>query len=176
MTRPTFKQRRRALVARVGSLVFDVDGTDHGATYAQAAFSWVLSNPQVDALVISMTSTDKIDEFLGASGRSEVSAQDRQLLDTYAHLNGNNYCKHACNMCSDSCTYGVPSSDVLRTRMYATDYKDVEFARDEYALLDVDATACLSCDGQPCQDACPNGIDIAKLCAPTHRMLGTRIA
>ena len=119
-----------------------------------------------------MTDTARIDEYLGASGQSEVTAQARHLLDTYAHLNGANYCKHACNLCTGSCPYGVPISDVLRTRMYATDYQDVAFARDEYALLETNASACLNCSGEPCADACPNGIDIAKLCAPTHRMLG----
>ena len=146
---------------------------NQGATFAQAAFSWVLSNSDVDALIITMRSEADIDEYLGASGSSDVSSAERALLDQYAHLNGANYCKHACNMCSDSCPYGVPISDVLRTRMYATDYQDVEFAQEEYALLDVNASACLSCSGEPCQDACPNGIKIDELCAPTHRMLST---
>lgn len=146
---------------------------NQGATFAQAAFSWVLSNSDVDALIITMRSEADIDEYLGASGSSDVSTAERALLDQYAHLNGANYCKHACNMCSDSCPYGVPISDVLRTRMYATDYQDVEFAQEEYALLDVNASACLSCSGEPCQDACPNGIKIDELCAPTHRMLST---
>lgn len=144
------------------------------STYAQAAFSWVLSNPEVDALIISMTSTDDIDEYLGASGARYVTAQARQLLDTYAHLNGANYCRHACNLCEGACPAGVPIADVLRTRMYATDYKDVAFARHEYSLLASNASACLSCSGAPCADACPNGIEINKLCAPTHRMLSPR--
>ena len=147
-----------------------------GATFAQAAFSWVLSNPDVDALVISMTSIDKIDEFLGASGNNAVSFQDRQLLNTYAQLNGANYCKHACNICEGACPVGVPIADVLRTRMYATDYQNVEFARSEYALLGDAASACINCSGEPCQGACPNGINISDLCAPTHRMLGTEVA
>lgn len=142
-----------------------------GKTYAQAAFSWVLSNPDVDALIISMTDTQQIDEYLGASGAAQVDTQARYLLNKYAELNGANYCKHACNECSGSCPYGVPISDVLRTRMYATDYQDVKFARSEYALLETNASACLNCSGAPCADACPNGIDIAGLCAPTHRML-----
>jgi predicted aldo/keto reductase-like oxidoreductase len=144
------------------------------ATFAQAAFSWVLSNAEVDALIISMTSTEDIDEYLGASGARYVSTDARALLDRYAHLNGANYCRHACNLCEGSCPAGVPIADVLRTRMYATDYQDVSFARNEYALLPTSAAACLSCSGAPCQDACPNGIEINQLCAPTHRMLAAR--
>ena len=143
-------------------------------TFAQSAFSWVLSNPDVDALIISMTSAERIDEYLGASGAQFVSSQARHLLDQYALLNGANYCRHACNLCDGSCPYGVPIADVLRTRMYATDYEDVPFARHEYALLGDAASACLTCTGQPCQNACPNGIEIHKLCAPTHRMLSAR--
>mgnify|MGYP001825545169 CR=1 FL=1 len=143
-------------------------------TYAQAAFSWVLSNPGVDALIISMTSTDDIDEYLGASGARYVTAQARHLLNTYAHLNGANYCRHACNLCEGACPAGVPIADVLRTRMYATDYEDVAFARQEYALLGSAASACVNCSGEPCADACPNGIEINQLCAPTHRMLSSQ--
>jgi predicted aldo/keto reductase-like oxidoreductase len=148
--------------------------TAGATTYAQAAFSWVLSNPEVDALIISMTSTDDIDEYLGASGARYVTAQARQLLNTYAHLNGTNYCRHACNLCEGACPAGVPIADVLRTRMYATDYEDVAFARQEYALLGDAASACINCSGEPCAGACPNGIEISQLCAPTHRMLSTR--
>jgi uncharacterized protein len=148
---------------------------DAGAgTFSQAAFSWVLANNNVDALIISMTSTQDIDEYLGASGARFVTAQARTLLNQYAHLNGANYCRHACNLCAGACPAGVPIADVLRTRMYATDYEDVGFARREYALLASNASACLSCSGEPCQNACPNGIQINELCAPTHRMLATR--
>ena len=142
-----------------------------GGTYAQAAFAWVLTNPNVDALIISMTSTEDIDEFVGASGSNQVAGQAFGLLEKYAALNGATYCKHACNECSGACPYGVPIADVLRTRMYATDYQDIEFARTEYNLLETNASACLTCDGQPCASACPNGIAIDKLCAPSHRML-----
>lgn len=143
-----------------------------GATFAQAAFSWTLSNPDVDALIVSMTGIEQIDEYLGASGKHFVSSTSKALLDQYAYLNGANYCRHACNLCEGACPHEVPIADVLRTRMYATDYQDIAFARSEYAQLTTDASACLGCSGAPCQNACPNGIEIDKLCAPTHRMLG----
>jgi predicted aldo/keto reductase-like oxidoreductase len=142
-----------------------------GATFAQAAFHWTLANPNVDALIISMTSKAQIDEYLGASGAQQVSAADLKLLHQYAALNGATYCRQACNDCEGACPYGVPIADVLRTRMYATDYQDLDFARLEYAELEVNAQACLSCSGEPCQSACSHGLEVSALCAPTHRML-----
>ncbi len=144
---------------------------DQGATFSQAAFRWTLSNPDVDGLVISMTGTRQIDEFLGASGTGAVSSTDLSLLRRYASLNGTSYCRQACNDCEGACPYGVPIADVLRTRMYAVDYEDVPFARAEYAALEGSAEACLSCSGAPCASACSHGLDIAAWCAPTHRML-----
>jgi hypothetical protein len=55
--------------------------------------------------------------------------------------------------------------------MYAVDYEDLAFAKDEYAALEGNASACLSCTGEPCRSACSHGLDIAAWCAPTHRML-----
>jgi uncharacterized protein len=144
---------------------------DGGATYAQAAFRWVLSNPGVDALVISMTDRALIDEYLGASGARAVTHRDLELLRHYAHLNGTSYCRHACNDCEGACPYGVPIAEVLRTRMYATDYNDLAFAREEYAALQVDASACLGCSGEPCRSACSHGLPIADLCGPAHGLL-----
>lgn len=143
-----------------------------GHTYAQAAFKWALRMDTTDAAVISMTSTDLIDEFLGASGNNEVSQYDFDLLEQYARMTDMTYCRHACNDCAGACPYDVPISDVLRTRMYAVDYQDLEFAKDEYAQLSAGAAACLNCDGKPCQSACTHGLNIAKMCGPTHIMLG----
>lgn len=142
-----------------------------GHTYAQAAFKWALSGNSVDAAIISMTSRDRIDEYLGASGERRVTRYDFELLEQYARMTDMTYCRHACNDCEGACPYGVQIADTLRTRMYAVDYGDVEFAKNEYSLLATDAAACLSCDGTPCRNACTHGIDIARLCGPTHVML-----
>ncbi len=132
-----------------------------GGTFAQAAFRWVLSNPNVDALVISMNDTEMIDEYLAASGTGKVSRADLALLGRYAALNGPNHCQHGCNACESSCPAGVPISEIQRTRMYAVDYGDLPFAREDYAKLGTAASPCLSCDGTPCAGACPNGINIS---------------
>jgi uncharacterized protein len=142
-----------------------------GATYAQAAFRWVLSNSDVDGLIVSMTTREAINEFIGASGSYSVRAADLPLLQRYARVNGASYCRHACNACEGSCPAGVAIADVMRTRMYAIDYGDLPMARAEYAMIKPNAAACLSCSAKPCAAACSYGLKIAELTAPTHRLL-----
>ena len=132
-----------------------------GATFAQAALKWVLNSGRVDVALISMTDEYDIDEYLGASGASPVAELDKDLLTRYVAMQGSQYCQQGCGACADSCVYGVPISDVLRTRMYAVDYQDMQLAMDSYANLEGGAIACLNCVEQSCLGACPNNIPIA---------------
>ncbi len=141
-----------------------------GGTFAQAAFRWVLADPHVDALVVSMTSRDRIDEYVAASGTGAPSRADRSLLERYTARNDARYCRPACDSCAGSCPEGVPIAEVLRTRMYAADYGDEAMARADYAALD--ASACLSCGHQACRGACPYGLDIPILTRSTAARLG----
>ena len=144
-----------------------------GATFAQAAFRWVLSSPHVDGLLVSMTGTESIDEYVAASGGGEASAGDLGLLGRYAELQGPRYCRHGCGACAGRCPDGVEIAEVLRTRMYAVDYRDPLLARTDYAALGPGAgAACLSCDGAPCLGACPAGIPIAELTRDAALRLG----
>ena len=132
-----------------------------GATFSQAAFRWVLASPIVDALIVSMTTREEIDEYIAASGPVTVSDADLVLLARYAQRNAPAYCQHGCRICETACPHDVAISEVLRTRMYATDYQDLTLARADYAALGEGALACLTCTHQSCLGACPNGIPIA---------------
>ena len=144
----------------------------NGATFSQAAFRWVLSSPHVDGLIVSMTSTADIDEYVAASGSGPTGAADMPLLARYAAMQEQRYCRHACNACEDRCPAGVEISEVLRTRMYDVDYRDPVLARADYAALGAGARACLDCDGAPCLGACPSGIPIAAFARDAATRLG----
>ncbi len=116
-----------------------------GGTFSQAAFRWVLSDPNIDALLISMSSTRSIDEYLAASGSTALSAYDRQLLERYAFLQAGQYCQPGCNACANVCPQNVEIAEALRTRMYAVDYRDEQLARMDYAALEGGAAACITC-------------------------------
>jgi len=143
-----------------------------GATFSQAAFRWVLSNPDVDALVVSMENPEQIDEYLGASGPKRVGRNELRLLEEYAARNGARYCQHGCGICEASCPHAVAISEVLRTRMYDVDYGDRDLARRDYAQLGAAASPCLSCAAPACAGACPNGIPIPTLTRDAARRLG----
>jgi hypothetical protein len=143
-----------------------------GATFAQAAIRWVLSDPKVDALVVTMRTRQEIDEYLAASGSGPPSAADADLLRRYEAKNGDTQCRWGCAACESACPEGVPIAEVLRTRMYAEDYRDVPLARAEYAALGAGASACASCAHQACRDACPYGLAVPELSLRTHRTLG----
>lgn len=142
-----------------------------GATFAQAAFRWVLSNADVDALVVTMPDREKVNEYLAASGAQALAPTDPELLVRYASLQAGSYCRHGCGVCETSCPNDVPIGEVLRTRMYARDYGAPDVARREYALLGGGAAACLACASRECVGACPHGLSPAVLARATHVLL-----
>jgi predicted aldo/keto reductase-like oxidoreductase len=143
-----------------------------GYSFAQAALRWVLSSPRVDAALISMTSTAKIDEYVAASGGREIRQGDLDLLERYAALQGRSYCRHGCNACEGACPEGVEIAEVLRTRMYAVDYRDQALALEDYAKLGSGAEACLACTHQACLGACPYGLPVPTLTRDAATRLG----
>lgn len=141
------------------------------ATPTQAAFRWVLSNPNVDALITTMRTPKQLDDALGASGTAPRPG-DVALLEEHLRTAGDTYCRQACNVCESSCPHDVPISEVLRTRMYASHYRDVAMAGANYAALARGAEACLGCAEQTCAGKCPYGLDIPALTRSTPKLVG----
>lgn len=143
-----------------------------GATFAQAAFRWVAQGDAADALVVSMKNRTLVDEYLGASGQTRVRSADRRLLNAYVGANSAAYCRNGCSQCSSSCPAGVQIADVLRSRMYAVDYRDREVASQSYAALAVGASPCATCTQPVCLSACAFELPIQQLTRQTDELLG----
>lgn len=143
-----------------------------GATFAQAAFRWVLSQDHVDGLIVTMTNRAEIEEYVRASGWAAVRDGDFDLLARYEGLQGERQCRSACGACADRCPHGVEIPEVLRTRMYAEDYGAPGVGRSEYARLGAGARACLTCTDTPCLGACPHGLTIPELTRRAHELCG----
>jgi predicted aldo/keto reductase-like oxidoreductase len=137
--------------------------------YTQAAFKWVLSNPDVSCLVISFREQQHVDEYLYASGRAPTPA-DVALLEEYDRQIAGKYCAPHCGACLDHCPEGLPIADVLRWRMYAEDYGWEREGIQRYAALGKNATVCAGCSA-PCLGSCPLGLQIQDRMTGAHRLL-----
>ena len=142
-----------------------------GATFSQAAFRWVLSNEDVDGLIVTMRSPGDIDEFLVASGGTKVTRRDVDLLRRYVTLNDGTYCRPLCDACEASCPENVQIADVLRHKMYFEDYGAERMAMEGYAKLTRHAAACAECAHQRCLGSCPYGLAVPELTRQAHRLL-----
>jgi len=146
---------------------------DAAGIYSQAAFRWVLSNPNVSCLVISISTHQQIDEYVYASGTAPRPA-DVALLQRYDQLIAGDYCQPHCGQCLDSCVYQLPINDVLRYRMYFKDYGWQKEGMRLYAKLDTNASACSGC-AAPCANTCPLGVPIQEKMLDAHRLLSFRM-
>ena len=146
---------------------YQTDGADH----QRAAFRWVFSDPNVDALIISMKNKDLADKYMACSGDREFQKADADVLRRYVAEHSSEYCRNECSECQSSCPNGVPIADVLRQRMYSKSYENHRMAAQGYARLGSGASACLDCQDEPCKDACPYDLDIPKLTRETARII-----
>ncbi|MGH7899459.1 MAG: aldo/keto reductase, partial [Candidatus Binatia bacterium] len=142
---------------------------DERDSYAQAAFKWVLSNPDVSCVVISFFDHRHVNEYLAASGKTPT-ARDLAILRRYDELSAGLHCRPHCGACLDSCPENLAIHDLLRYRMYAEDYGWTDEARRLYAGSAKRANVCVSCPA-PCAGVCPDGIAIRERLLGAHSLL-----
>jgi len=139
--------------------------------YGQAAIRWVLGNPAVDALIVTMSSFSHVDEYVSASG-SPLQRRDAKVLTRYRHAAGPVYCRVSCRDCLSACPHGVAVNEVLRYAMYFEHYDMQKNAMQWFGELDParKPTACAGC-AAPCQSACPHGLVVQERLLHSQRLL-----
>ncbi len=142
---------------------------DEADSYSQAAFKWVLSNPDVSCLVVSFFELQHVDEYLFASGKG-VTPRDVAILQKYDREVRGTYCSPHCGACLSACPEDLPIADVLRHRMYFEDYGWQKEGIRLYSRLEKNAAVCASCSA-PCLGTCPVGIDIQARMTGAHELL-----
>ena len=150
------------------------DFRDEANVYSQAAFRWVLSNPNVSCLVVSFYKPQHVEEYIYASG-TRPTATDTALLERYDQLTRGDYCQPHCGVCLSSCPEELAVNDILRYRMYFRDYGWEKEGMRLYARLDRTAARCLPCPA-PCTGSCPIGVPIREKMLDAHRLLTLPVA
>ena len=138
-------------------------------TVRQALLKWMLAQPNIDTICISMRTYDDIDELVGGSGKVAPNSKDEKTLKEYGALLNKHYCRPGCDGCLGSCPSDVPIHDILRYGLYFNSYGREKYAMSRYASVpeSKNATSCDSCSG-PCTQACPYGLPVRDKMLKTH--------
>jgi hypothetical protein len=175
---PVLKQVHQKGIATVAMKIFagGKQGSLKGfvnqeVSYPQAAIRWVLSNPDIDTCIPTMSSYSHVEEYVAASGQP-LNRADLSVISGYQHLTHDQYCRVSCSQCLSSCPHHVAINDILRYRMYFEDYKREKDAILHYAKLDNNKKPweCTSCIGY-CEQACPYGLKVKEKLLQAHKLL-----
>jgi aryl-alcohol dehydrogenase-like predicted oxidoreductase len=140
-------------------------------SYSQAAIRWVMSNPDVDTCIPTLSSYSHVEEYVAASGQP----LDRASLGMIAHYRrevDNVYCRVSCRECLSACPNNVAVNDVLRFAMYYEHYRMESDAIGYYAEMEPERkpTGCAGCAGY-CNRACPYGLPVKSRLIHSHDIL-----
>ncbi len=141
----------------------------NGATVRQAVIKWMLAQPGIDCVSMTMRSVEMIDEYVAASGRPELTPEEEKALKGYGMLLDRDYCRPGCSGCLAACPNGVPIADILRYRLYFGSYGEEKHAMSLYRKLPRERSAerCASCEG-PCEATCPHNLAIRSKLLAAH--------
>jgi predicted aldo/keto reductase-like oxidoreductase len=133
---------------------------------------WMLAQPNVDTLAITMRTFEQIDEYVSLSGQRTMTPEEREMLIGYGRAIDREYCRPGCDGCLAACPNDVPIHDILRYRLYFESYEQEKYAMQLYSRLPAyqSAERCGTCSG-PCLGACPFDIAIRSRLMETHSML-----
>jgi predicted aldo/keto reductase-like oxidoreductase len=175
--RDTFRRARLkgmgcvAMKSLAGAKGQDLSQFRNGSdTYARAALKWVLSNPDVSTVIISITTRRHVDEYVRASGTG-MNESDHHALLAYAREHGDEVCRF-CNRCEPACPEHKPIAFTLRHLMYSQDYHEPRGKLGyEKLAAPLRADSCLEC-AAPCQQACPHGVAVGREMRLASNVLG----
>jgi len=132
-----------------------------------AAFKKLLSNKNVDSLLIGMASFDDLKRNAAVSGKA-MGFFDRRTLDRHAQAAEENTCA-MCNACG-ICPKGVSVPDIFRCKAYY-DRGERELAARTYRNLPASRRASRCDDCGQCTTVCPKSLDIAREIREVHTRL-----
>jgi hypothetical protein len=141
------------------------------ASYPQAAIRWVMSNPDFDTCIPTMSSHSHVEEYVAASGQP-LDRTSQDVIARYRKQADRRYCRVSCTECLSACPANVAVNDVLRYAMYFEDYRMERMATDYYAELEPSRKplACAGC-AAPCECACPHGLPVRTRLLRSHEIL-----
>jgi predicted aldo/keto reductase-like oxidoreductase len=102
---------------------------------------------------------------------SKLSRADQKFLDDYRKVYNDQYCRHGCFACLESCPNKVRVNTIMRYVYYFKWNRQEKEAMRQYAGLNHhNAADCQNCSA-PCLTACPHHVNIKACLTEAHSLL-----
>jgi predicted aldo/keto reductase-like oxidoreductase len=136
-----------------------------GFTMEQAKLKAVWDNPNIASICSEMPNMTVLQANVAAAlDKTELSLQDKRLLEQYAQETAFGYCAGCANLCESVVKGKVPISDVMRHLMYYYNYGDhIKAMRLFKTIPNTTRKRLASFDYSEAEDLCPQNIPITKL-------------
>ena len=146
---------------------------DRGFTDKQAKLKAVWENPNIASVCSQMPNLAYLSANVAAARDLKALAKsDFDALEHFALETRSGYCAGCGRICQAAVGGKVPVNDVMRCLMYYKDYGDRALARDVFAGLPEEArTKLTEVDYSTAEEACPQGLAIARLMAEASELL-----
>jgi predicted aldo/keto reductase-like oxidoreductase len=136
-----------------------------GFTPEQTKLKVVWENPAIASICSEMPNMTILQANVAAAlDQTELSLQDRQLLEGYAKISAPGYCAGCGNVCEAALNDQVPVSDIMRYLMYHDEYGNHKRAMRLFNGLPEQVRRQLaSIDYDKAEQRCPQKMPIARL-------------
>lgn len=165
-----FLNAYKTIAARADSTIKETNFKSNDEIFKDIAIPFVLSNPDVNTVLVLLSNFDDLKYHLKLSGKT-LKKSDKKRLMNYKETYGQLYCRHACGICEDKCPDNIPVNTIMRYNYYFLAQKGEKYAMQKYLTLgERNAKACKSCKGY-CESACPYKVPIQGLLNLAHHDL-----
>jgi predicted aldo/keto reductase-like oxidoreductase len=131
---------------------------------------WAMQNADMHSACVNMPDFETVDKVVALSG-TELTPTEEGMLEASAETLSDQYCRHGCNACVETCPDGVPVSTIMRYAYYYEGQGREKEAMERYArLAGANGSACANCPA-PCTGACPFGVDVQPQMLQAHTLL-----
>ncbi|MFC1564260.1 aldo/keto reductase [candidate division KSB1 bacterium] len=133
-----------------------------------AAMKFVIGNPDVNTVTITINNFDILKEYVSLSGE-RLAISEEGLLSGYKQSLGRYYCRHSCGICESACPENVPVNTIMRYNHYFNAQGREKHAMEKYNALETPkADKCRNCSGL-CEKICPYGVPIHTMLMTAHK-------
>ena len=149
-----------------------------GFTPEQTKLKVVWENPQIASICSEMPNMTILRANVAAAlDQTELSYQDRQLLENYAQTSASGYCAGCGKLCESALNNIVPVSDIMRYLMYHDEYGSPQRAiRLFYDLPSAVRNNLAHIDYSKAEQLCPQKMPIAGLMNRAAEVLSRNVA